>query len=72
MNEAAHYRIKAAEFHAKAQTETNPKHKAQFESLAVSYIRLSEQAERNSQNNVVYESPGWMMANAPSPGKNND
>lgn len=49
------YRIKAAEFHAYALTENNPKIRAEFENLARAYLRLAEQAQRNEQFDISYE-----------------
>jgi hypothetical protein len=51
------YRDKAVEFRAKAQVESDPKRKAEFEHLARAYLRLAEQAERNSHLDVTYETP---------------
>jgi hypothetical protein len=51
------YRGKAIEFRAKAQVESNPKQKAEYEHLARAYLRLAEQAERNSQLDATYETP---------------
>jgi hypothetical protein len=51
------YRIKAAELHAKAQRETKPHMKAELENLALAYIRLAEQADRNAQLDLFYETP---------------
>ena len=51
------YRIKAAEFHACAQTENSPKIRAEFENLARAYLRLAEQAQRNEQFDITYEPP---------------
>ena len=49
------YRGKALEFLARAETESNPSSRAQFENLAAAYLRLAEQAERNIQLDVSYE-----------------
>jgi hypothetical protein len=49
------YRVRAAEFDAKAKCESNPEMQAAFEHLARSYRRLAEQADRNSLTDVVYE-----------------
>jgi hypothetical protein len=57
MSEADHYWIRAAEFHTKAQNETEPELRAGFENLARAYLRLAEQADRNSQTDVVCEPP---------------
>ena len=51
------YRGKAVEFRAKAQVESDPNRKAEFEHLARAYLRLAEQAERNSHLDVTYETP---------------
>lgn len=51
------YRGKAVEFRAKAQVESDPKRKAEFEHLARAYLRLAVQAERNSHLDVTYETP---------------
>ena len=49
------YRGRAANLRAKAQRETNAAVRTEFERLALSYLRLAEQAERNSLTDVVYE-----------------
>ena len=54
---ANQYRIRAAEFHAQAQSASNPKLRAQFENLSLAYLRLAEQADRNSQTELIYEPP---------------
>lgn len=51
---ADQYRIRAAEFHAQAQSASNPKLRAQFENLS---LCLAEQADRNSQTELIYEPP---------------
>lgn len=51
------YRIKAAELRALAKNESDPSLKREFENLSHGYLRLAEQAERNSQLNIVYEPP---------------
>ena len=57
MATADEYRIKAAELSARAIAETHPATRAEFEALALSYLRLAEQAEHNSRTDVVYETP---------------
>jgi hypothetical protein len=57
MTSADHYRIKAAEFTAMARAMTEPKLQVEFLKMAASYLRLAEQADRNSLNDVVYEPP---------------
>jgi hypothetical protein len=49
------YRAKAAEFLAKAQTESDPKRLMELAKLAAAYERLAGQAERNMQVDLVYE-----------------
>ena len=51
------YLLRAAELSAKAQIETDPADKLEFENLARAYLRLAKQAERNSQTDIVYETP---------------
>jgi hypothetical protein len=50
-----HYRIKAAEMTASAVAEPSRFVKVQLEWLAASYRRLAEQADRNGENDLVYE-----------------
>jgi hypothetical protein len=57
MTAGDHYRNKAVEFRAKAQVESDLKRKAEFEHLARAYLRLADQAERNSHLDVAYETP---------------
>ncbi len=57
MTAGDHYRNKAVEFRAKAQVESDLKRKAEFENLARAYLRLADQAERNSHLDVAYETP---------------
>ena len=49
------YLLRAAELSAMAQVETHHADKAEFENLARAYLRLAEQARRNSQMNIVCE-----------------
>ena len=49
------YRIKAANMNARAQQETNLRVKAELENLALSYLRLAEQAARNASRHFVTE-----------------
>ena len=51
------YRAKAAEFLAKAQTESDPKRLMEFGQLAAAYERLAGQAERNMRADLTYEVP---------------
>ena len=51
------YLLRAAELSARAQIETDPADKLEFENLARAYLRLAKQAERNSQTDILYETP---------------
>jgi hypothetical protein len=55
MSDGDQYRIKAVAFYAQALAQTNPKIKREFEKLAKSYLLLAQQADRNSQLDLVYE-----------------
>jgi hypothetical protein len=55
MATANEYLAKAAEFLAKAQTESDPKQLMEFANLAAAYERLAALAERNSHVDLVYE-----------------
>lgn len=57
MTPADQYRVKAGDLVALARAETDPFQKAEYEMLALSYLRLADQADRNSQTDVVYEPP---------------
>ncbi len=57
MTPAEQYRAKAAELRAKAQLESNRSTQTELEGMAASYIRLADQADRNSLTNLVYENP---------------
>ena len=49
------YRAKAANLRARAKREAKPSVRAELEGLARSYLRLAEQAERNSHVDIVYD-----------------
>jgi hypothetical protein len=51
------YRARAADFSARAKAEKNPGMRAELESLALSYLRLADQADRNATADIVYETP---------------
>lgn len=57
MTTADLYRVKAGDLAALAKAETDPFGKAEYEQLSQAYLRLAEQAERNSRTDVVYETP---------------
>ena len=58
-----HYRIRAAEFHARACNQTNRVLKTQFDNLALAYLRLAELADRNDTIELVYEPPASKLNN---------
>jgi hypothetical protein len=51
-----HYRTRAAEFHARARTESDEMTRRQYESLAKQYLRLAERADRDAADQI-YEPP---------------
>jgi hypothetical protein len=57
VNPADAYRIKAAQLDAEARHEKNPTTRIELFHLATAYLRLAEQAERNSHLDIVYETP---------------
>ena len=57
MTSADEYRIKAGDLVAFARAELDPFQRAEYERLSAFYLRLAEQAERNSLTDVVYETP---------------
>ena len=58
MTPAEHYRRLAAELQAKARHEADSGIRQEWVQMALAYLRLAEQADRNSENDVVYEA-GW-------------
>ena len=52
---ADQYRARAAELSARAQGETARAIRLEYENLALAYLRLAEQADRNSRTDLVYE-----------------
>jgi len=58
MAPGAPYRRLAAQLRAKARTEPSPMLRTEWEHLAGCYVRLAQQAERNSKTDVTYE-PSW-------------
>jgi hypothetical protein len=57
MTAASEYRVKAEEFRAMAQQESNAECRREYEHLAQCYVRLANLAERNSLTDLVYETP---------------
>jgi hypothetical protein len=51
------YRAKALELLAHAETEKDPAARTELENLAAAYLRLAEQAERNSGLVIDFELP---------------
>jgi hypothetical protein len=54
---AEEYRIKAADMDARAKRESTIPTKAEYQNLALAYLRLAEQAEKNAATDLVYETP---------------
>jgi hypothetical protein len=57
MPTADEYRIKAAELNAQAKGEASPLQSAQLQNLALAYLRLADQADKNATTDIVYEPP---------------
>ena len=57
MTSADRYRSLAAQCDAKARHDVDPRIRAEWEHMAHAYRRLAEQAERNAQTDVTYETP---------------
>ena len=51
------YRAKAAAMNARAKQERNVLLRAEFDNLALAYLRLGDQADRNAQADLVDETP---------------
>ena len=51
------YRVMAAEFHNRSSQETDPRLRAELKSMALGYLRLAQQADRNGTADLVYETP---------------
>src|SRR5215475_4722538 len=60
------YRIRAAEFHARAQSEASRRMRVEFESLAKAHLRLAEQADWNERVDAVYDLCRQVRADAKS------
>jgi len=65
MPTAHDYRSKAADLSARAKRESNMLTRAEYEHLALSYLRLAHQAERNAATDIVYETPRLEQAQVP-------
>jgi len=51
------YRIKAAELLARSKLERDSAARAELDHIALSYLRLADQAEKNAATDIVYETP---------------
>jgi hypothetical protein len=51
------YRARAADCEARAQNENDPWIRSEWENMARWYRRLAEQAARNAETDIVYETP---------------
>ena len=57
MTSGVTYRVKAAEFRAKARQESHPAMRSELERLSLSYLRLATQADQNARADIMYEPP---------------
>ena len=57
MTSADQLRFKAAQLFIRGGREKDPRVKADYESMAESYLRLADLAEQHSKNETVYETP---------------
>ena len=57
MTSADLYRAKAVEFFTMASAETNRRLQLEYASMAESYFRLALLADKNQENDLVYETP---------------
>jgi hypothetical protein len=57
MSSGDDYRAKAAAMNARAKQERSLLIRAELDNLALAYLRLADQAERNAQADLVYETP---------------
>jgi len=62
MTSADRYRSLAAQCDAKGRQDVDPRIRAEWEHMAHAYRRLAEQAERNAQTDVTYETPPPQLA----------
>lgn len=51
------YRAKAAELRTRARRESDANLRAELDNLALAFLRLAAQAQRNNQADIVYETP---------------
>jgi len=58
MTSADQYRAKGLQFAAMANLQSNPRLQLEYAGMAEAYFRLAQQAEKNQQTDLVYETPG--------------
>jgi hypothetical protein len=51
------YRARAADCYRVASEITNPEHRKALLNMALAWMRLADQAERNSRSDLSYETP---------------
>jgi hypothetical protein len=56
--------VKAGDLANLARAETDPFRKAEYERLSLSFLRLADQADKNSYCDVVYETPPQPLQHA--------
>jgi hypothetical protein len=66
MTPADQYRVRAGDLAALARAEVSPIQKAEYERLSLAYLRLADQAERNSLTDLVYETPPAAVGPTPA------
>jgi len=57
MSTADEYRVKAAQLVTEARSHMDPAVRDELFRVSRGYIRLAEQADRNSKSDITYESP---------------
>jgi hypothetical protein len=57
MTPADRYRRRAAEFSAMARIEKSSRLQLEYAKMAQSYLHLAQLADKNGQNDLVYETP---------------
>ena len=57
MTSTDNYLFRAAELLAKAEAEPDPEKRTELENVGRAFLRLAEQARRNSETDVTYEPP---------------
>ena len=58
MTPADQYRLLAAELEARVRNERDPRLRSEWTHMALAYLRLAEQADRNRATDIVFEA-GW-------------